>query len=328
MISGPAPICYARGTLIRTDRDDVAIEKLVVGDIVVTASGEKRPIKWMGHRSLDCSRHPDPASVWPIRVSAGAFGENKPSRDLWLSPGHGISAEGVLITISALQNGKTVVQRERSTVEYWHIELDEHDVILAEGLPAETYGGWNKAFFANGGKVIEAHPDASQERLTKSWLKRVDEGVEVVRTKAVLLERAAALGHATTSQADLHLIADGRRIEPIELGTRYAFNVPAGCADIRLMSRTFVPAQTAAESTDARMLGIAATRLQLDGVDIALDDGAFFGEGWNELENSPKSQHRWTRGNTPLPPKTRRVVIDLCGTGHYWEEDEAIALFA
>lgn len=194
-------VCYVRGTLIRTDRDDVAIEDLAVGDIVLTASGKRRPIKWIGHRWLDCSRHPDPRSVWPICVSAGAFGENQPSRDLWLSPGHGIWAEGVLITISALQNGKTVVQRERSSVEYWHIELDEHDVILAEGLPAESYGGWNKAFFANGGKVIEAHPDLDQEHSAESWLPRVGEGAdEVTRTKAVLLERLKALGHVTTAE--------------------------------------------------------------------------------------------------------------------------------
>ena len=59
-----------------------------------------------------CRRNHDPKSVWPVCVSAGAFGENKPSRDLWLSPGHNIAAEGVLMPIKALQNGKTIVQHQ------------------------------------------------------------------------------------------------------------------------------------------------------------------------------------------------------------------------
>jgi len=324
-------VCYMRGMRIRTDREDVAIEDLQIGDAVVTASGRKRPVEWIGHRSLDCSRHPDPKSAWPICVSAGAFGENKPARDLWLSPGHGIWAEGVLITISVLQNGKTIVQRERPSVEYWHVQLDEHDVILAEGLPAESYGGWGKSFFANGGKVIEAHPDLSLERSVNSWLPRVEEGPEVTRTKALLLARVKALGHVTTPEAGLHVIADRKRIEPVELGAmRYAFKVPAGSADIRLMSRSFVPAHIAAESMDARLLGVAVKRLRIDGADIALDDAAFFGVGWHELERSAASQHRWTDGTTPLPAGTRRLVVDLCGTGRYWEEPtgSAAAQFA
>jgi hypothetical protein len=324
--------CYCRGTLIQTDNGALQVQELKIGDQLVTASGVARPIKWIGHRLLDTRRHPEPTSVWPICVSAGAFGENKPSRDLWLSPGHNIAAEGVLMPIEALQNGKTIVQHQWSTVEYWHIELDEHDIILAEGLPAESYlDTGNRTGFVNGGAFIEAHPDFKPKHWAETCMPLVQEGPEVARTKAVLLERLKALGHVTTSEADLHVIADGKRIDPIELGTRrFAFTLPTGCADIRLMSRTFIAAHTCAESSDTRSLGLCVKRLQIDGEDVPLDDQTVLGDGWNDLERCPGvGDQRWTRGSTPLPAKARLIVIDLAGPGHYWQEpkDNIVALF-
>ena len=260
-------------------------------------------------------------------MSAGAFDENKPSRDLWLSPGHSIVAEGVLMPITALQNGKSVAQQEQSMVEYWHIELDEHDIIIAEGLPAESYlDQGNRSAFVNGGAFIEAHPDFKPKHWADTCLPLAFEGPKVERTKVLLLERLKAQGHTTTSEADLHVIADGRRIEPIELGARrFGFAFPADCRDIRLMSRTFIPAHTCAGSADPRSLGICVRRLQIDGDDVALDDEARFRVGWHEMETG----QRWTRGSAPLPAKTRLVLIDLAGDGYYWSgpKDNVVALF-
>jgi T5SS/PEP-CTERM-associated repeat protein len=324
--------CYCRGTLILTTDGEVPVEKLAVGDKVVTVSGEECPIKWIGHRLLDTRRHPDPTSVWPICVSAGAFGENKPSRDLWLSPGHNIAAEGVLMPIKVLQNGKTIVQQQRATVEYWHIELDQHDIILAEGLPAESYlDTGNRTGFVNGGAFIEAHPDFEPKHWAATCVPLVQEGPEVARTKTLLLEQLKALGYVTTSAADVHVIADGTRIDPIELGAkRFAFTLPATSSDIRLRSRTFIPAHTSAASTDTRSLGLCVKRLQIDGEEISLDDQIVLGDGWNDLERHPSvNDQRWTVGNTPLPANARLIVIDLAGPGHYWQEpkDNVVALF-
>ncbi len=55
-----AVACYCTGTLIRTARGDVAVEDLAAGDLVVTASGAHRPIRWIGHQQLDCRNHPRP----------------------------------------------------------------------------------------------------------------------------------------------------------------------------------------------------------------------------------------------------------------------------
>jgi hypothetical protein len=106
---------------------------------VLTLSGAIKPIRWIGHRHVDCHRHPDPHAVWPVRVSRDAFGPGAPLRDLFLSPDHAVYAEGVLIPVKHLLNRSTIRQEQWTSVVYYHLELDEHDVVLAEDLPAETF---------------------------------------------------------------------------------------------------------------------------------------------------------------------------------------------
>ena len=167
---------------------------------------------------LDCRRHRDPCAVWPVRVAAGAFGEQQPSRDLWLSPGHCVAADGVLIPIRYLMNGRSIAQVETATVEYWHIELDEHDILLAEGLPAESYlDCGNRSAFVNGGAFIEANPDFEPKDWRATCLPLVKQGSEVAKAKTRLLARVFEEGHELTREADAHVLADGRRIEPIRL---------------------------------------------------------------------------------------------------------------
>ncbi len=135
-------VCFATGARIRTSRGDVAVEELQVGDLAMTASGEHRPIRWLGHRRVDCRRHPRGGDVMPIRVAAHAFGPNRPTCDLYLSPAHAVCVEVVgeaLIPVIALLNGATIQQVDVDEVVYWHVELDSHDILLAENLPTESY---------------------------------------------------------------------------------------------------------------------------------------------------------------------------------------------
>ncbi len=246
-----AAACYARGSRIAAARGEVEIENLRVGEKVLTASGRLREIVWIGHRRVDISRHPAPRDVWPVRVAAGAFGEGLPRRDLWLSPGHNIAAEGALMPISCLINGRSVAQIKQGTVEYWHVELDAHDVILAEGLPAESYlDCGNRAAFSNGAAFVEAHPDFEPKPWAATCLPLVKQGPAVARTKARLLAR---LGDDVCAEAGAHVVVDGARVEPIRLSeTRLAFALPPGGRDIALRSNVFIPAYTVAESADTR----------------------------------------------------------------------------
>ena len=301
-------VCYCAGTLIRTTRGDVAVEALKVGDLVITAAGVTRPIKWLGHRTIDCRYHPRPNEVMPVRIAAHAFGPNRPARDLFVSPGHSICVDivgQVLIPAAALVNGATIRQVEVESITYWHVELDSHDVLLAENLPAESYLDMgNRGFFAEADVVdLAAGPDAVA-RTTADFCRPFHvEGalVEVVRTR--LTARAEQLGWTLDQGspfADLHLVVDGTRVEPATRRLSARFTVPAGASDVWLVSTTARPCDVGA-SEDSRALGVWLAGLTIeDGFDaraIALDD-PLLGLGLHALEADGR---RWTAGRASLP---------------------------
>jgi hypothetical protein len=165
--------CFAAGTRIRTRSGDIAVEDLAAGDLVCLArEDDALPVRWIGHRRIDCRRHPSPDRVWPIRVRAGAFADAMPSRDVLLSPDHAVFVEGVLIPVQYLVNGVTVVQEQRDTVSYYHVELERHEVILAEGLPTESYLDTDDRMrFDNAGGAVTLHPMMlpDQDSVTRIW---------------------------------------------------------------------------------------------------------------------------------------------------------------
>ena len=159
------PLCFASGTLIRTAEGDRAVERLRVGDLAVTASGAARPIRWIGHRAVDCGAQAVPSHWWPVRVRAGAFGvgacgADLPERDLFLSPGHPVLVGTVLVPVMCLINGTSIARAPVDRVTYWHVELDAHDLLLTEGLPAESYvDGGSRAWFGDAAIDGLANPD-------------------------------------------------------------------------------------------------------------------------------------------------------------------------
>jgi hypothetical protein len=160
-----AAACYAAGTRIRTQTGEVLVEHLAAGDIVHAHFAGATPVVWTGHRHVDCRRHPEPSQVWPVRVSAHAFGPRMPIRDLVLSPDHAVFVDNVLIPIKHLVNGRTIAQEQWDTVTYFHVELGEHDVVLAEGMPAESYlENGDRGVFDNAGGVVALHPDFGMRR--------------------------------------------------------------------------------------------------------------------------------------------------------------------
>ena len=159
----PNVACFAVGTRIATTRASVPVQDLKIGDRVHTVVGGKsEPVIWIGHRTIDCTRHAKPKQVWPIRIAAHTFGAGKPARDLFLSPDHAIYVADVLVPVKYLVNGSSIVQVPQPSVTYYHVELACHDVLLADGLAAETYlAGADRSIFANNGDAVTLYPDLS-----------------------------------------------------------------------------------------------------------------------------------------------------------------------
>jgi hypothetical protein len=149
------------GTLLGTDRGEIRVEDLREGDAVQTLiHAQQQTIVWIGHRRIDCNSHPEPEKVWPVRISANAFGSGLPCRDLWVSPDHAIYVGDALIPVKYLMNGKTVAQMRIDTVTYYHVELARHDVVLSEGLPTESYlDTGDREKFSQAGVRIALYPD-------------------------------------------------------------------------------------------------------------------------------------------------------------------------
>ena len=204
-VTNSAP-CFARGTRIATEHGPVAVERLAIGDRVMTAERETEPVTWIGRRRIDCRRHPEPSRILPVLIAAHAFGRGAPSRDLLLSPDHAVFAEGVLIPVKHLIGGNAIRQIRLPAVTYFHIELHRHAVIFAEGLAVESYldTGDRSAFDTADGPAI-LYPAFGSERgditlvmdaLGYAPLRIAGPEVEAVR--AQLEGSAARLRHAAS----------------------------------------------------------------------------------------------------------------------------------
>jgi collagen type I/II/III/V/XI/XXIV/XXVII alpha len=98
--------------------------------------------------------------VWPVRVAAGAFGENVPVCDLYLSPDHAVFVNDVLVPVKLLVNGTSVARVKRDHVRYFHVELPRLAVILGEGLAVGSYlDTGDRADFHHGSATIRLIPD-------------------------------------------------------------------------------------------------------------------------------------------------------------------------
>jgi len=133
--------CFLRGTRLLAPAGEVAIENLSIGDLVVTHGGAERAIRWIGKIAI--AR--DGAAAWPehampVRIAKDAFAPASPHRDLYLSRAHLLYLNGVLIPVGNLVNGRTIraVVPEVDVMHYFHVELDGHDVLLAEGAPCDS----------------------------------------------------------------------------------------------------------------------------------------------------------------------------------------------
>ena len=134
--------CFLRGTKIRTAEGERKIEDLAIGDLLPTMFGGLRPVQWIGRYPIKKS---DPSKPWvkdalPVRIARSALAPNVPHADLYVTAAHSLLVDGVLVPAEMLINGTTIThyEPEGDELEFFHVKLESHDVVYAEGAPAET----------------------------------------------------------------------------------------------------------------------------------------------------------------------------------------------
>ncbi len=319
--------CFCRGTRIQTPEGEVRVEDLREGDLVLTHSGAAQPIKWIGYRRIVLSGDRDRDRARPIRVRRGAFAKGAPRRDLYLSPDHAVFIDGVLVPVKLLANGATILPDENAhAAEYFHIELDRHDVLLAEGLTVESYlDTGNRAMFANAGTALILHPEFAVHAGLRSWAEHACAALTVAPASVEpfwqrLADRARALGFAVeapeiTREPELRLVAGGRTLAPAAVRDDcFTFLLPPGVDMVRLGSRAERPADLRPWVDDTRRLGVMIGRVRFRAAAGALDlplDHPALAEGWWAVERGRDRLWRWTNGDAALPVPEGAFLLEV-----------------
>jgi hypothetical protein len=325
------PICFGPGTLISTPSGEVEVERLGTGDMVLTQAGAARRVVWVGRGQVMVSRgRRSPAT--PVIVRKGALADNVPHQDLRVTKGHAFHIDGVLIPVEFLVNHRSIIWDDMAQeVTIYHVELETHDVLLANGAPAESYRD-------DGNRWLFQNVDDSWDQPEKAPFAPVLTGGPVVdQAWRRLLDRSGPRrGVPLTDDPDLHLVVDGKRIDaeaPDDMVR--VFTLPAAFRRVRIVSRSAVPEELGV-TRDPRALGVALRRLvvrqstwfrRIDIADPALSSGfhAYEAEG----------RIRWTDGDAELPVSLLagragrlELVLHLAATTQYIDTGKAIAKVA
>ena len=326
--------CFCRGTMILTETGLVPVERLQVGDKMMTIAGEAKPITWIGHgRRLLTGKNPE---ARPLIVRADAIAPGVPLRDLHLTRGHSLYIDGALIPVEFLVNERSILwDVEATEVEFYHIELEDHDVLLAEGCPAESYrDDGNRGLFDN------REPPRFAAANMAHFAPVLTGGPQVDRVWKQLLDRSGFTEPEATDDPDLHVIADGERVDPVAIDFpehryqgRYHFRLKSTPQNLAIVSRSTRP-MAMGMNHDPRRLGVAIRSISLrnDGATIDLDfDSPWLEAGFNNPE--PVSRQRWTTGYTPLPRNCHRLfqepfelLLDVVCTARYLVDEERISI--
>lgn len=339
--------CFLAGTLIRTPAGDIPVEDIRFGDEVLAYNNGQesvRSVVWAGKTHCVVSHGaPDDLAGYPVRVLRNAISDGVPSKDMLITSEHCLFLEGKFIPVRMLVNGRSVFyDKSITSYDYYHIETEQHSVIVADGIFTESYlDTGNRRVFRQKGDVVSlgasrslTWDDAAAELETSREFvepvyRRIEARVEEV--EGVLAPQKARV---LTTEAEVRLATDtGVIVNRVrEYGDRIMFMIPSGVKTIRILSNSSRPSDVIGPfSDDRRYLGVAVGEITISENghtrtirEHATDENL---DGWNAIE---WEDTRWTSGDAFLSLGEERHIenvallsIQIKAAGPYISEDTA-----
>ncbi|WP_144389803.1 Hint domain-containing protein [Phaeobacter sp. 22II1-1F12B] len=145
-----APVCFAAGTRIRTPAGERVVEDIMPGETVLDWFGEEQRIIWAGERRFRLAERAWFDKWHPVRIARDAMGPGRPCRDTWVSQQHRIYLDQPIVPLvtgvrAGLAPARTLlnavdiqIDRSLEEIRYCHLLCEEHAVLVANGMPAES----------------------------------------------------------------------------------------------------------------------------------------------------------------------------------------------
>ncbi|WP_408871019.1 Hint domain-containing protein [Gluconobacter cerinus] len=348
--SGSDLTCFLSGSMIETSDGLVAVEDLTIGSEVITFNNGieiLRRVTWAGHAHCTVRPYlPLDQAGYPVRILKDAVSDGVPFKDMLITAEHCLFFDGKFVPARMLVNGRSIFYDTSITsYDYYHIETEEHSVIMADGMLTESYlDTGNRSAFRQRGEVVSLTPSRNLSWEDAAASLTVDRDLveplfRQIETRAV--HRNSPLMTDTpslTQENDLHLVTDtGATLRPIRKNNdRIMFMIPAGVENVRIVSNASRPCDVVGPFVDdRRMLGLLIGDVQLfEGhatktltshlQDIDLS-------GWNNVEDG---MSRWTNGSALLPLGTRPIgsialmALQVHASGPYLASDAEADLHA
>lgn len=164
-------VCFAAGTLIESEGGPVPVETLQAGDRVATLDNGFQPVRWIESSDQSLPKLRNNPKLWPVRIRAGALGPDCPRRDLFVSQQHRILVGGAQVemlfgTDEVLASAKSLchlsgieICAPTDSLTYVHLLLDRHEILEAEGAPAESLFLGEEALFSLTSEALQELAD-------------------------------------------------------------------------------------------------------------------------------------------------------------------------
>lgn len=314
--SGSDLTCFLSGSMIETSNGPIAVEDLTIGSEIVTLNEGTdilRRVTWVGHAHCTVRPYlPLDQAGYPVRILKDAMSNGVPFKDMLITAEHCLFFEGKFVPARMLVNGRSIFYDTSITsYDYYHIETEEHSVIMADGMMTESYlDTGNRSTFRQSGDVVSLTPSrnltwddaAVPLTVSRETVEPIFRQIEIRADKAgfAIQDEARPL----TYESDLHLTTDtGTVIRPARRNNgRVMFMIPSGVESVRIVSNASRPCDVIGPFIDdRRSLGVLVGTVTMfeNNRTRTLTDHLHDAQlsGWNNVEDGTM---RWTNGNAFL----------------------------